>query len=360
MKHIIHITHNDGDAIGCALVAQNLYSDSDIMENTYFCSIGTTDDKINELLEEGIPDALLISDIAISEEMATKLEQIHEESGMEILGIDHHQTNKLCENHDDWWIINSGKVLDEMITNEYTTISAAEILLKVFKESSYTGVSPVLEKLIKMISRYDTWNWRYFPYSWDECNITDDVVPQICQEMGAYNCYNAIKDMYKQDINGDVIATEDNMVPDYFLTLYDIHKRNEERYFKTLEVKCKVTIMHELVYAIIFCENNVSNAAAEYIYNTYDFVDVVVIVYMSSGQIGLRTCKPDIDVSELAKVWKGGGHPKAAGTDLPPTEMLALSATYLLKAIPIGQFDAARKEKMNANSEAGYNSGTNS
>ena len=46
----------------------------------------------------------------------------------------------------------------------------------------------------------------------------------------------------------------------------------------------------------------------------YDFIE---IINFSSNGVSFRTRKDDVNLTKLAKVFNGGGHPKAAGCPIP-------------------------------------------
>ena len=159
---ILHITHDDLDAEGCATIAE-LYAEAMGFEiETHFCHIGTTDKAIEDILNENTYNGILISDIGVSYTMAERLDK----SGMVVAMVDHHATNRLNQKY-DWALV--GK-------NE--TESATWLLYRLMKDDIERNLTSnkivrTLETFANKVSRYDTWEWQKHPtdYSEEDLNI---------------------------------------------------------------------------------------------------------------------------------------------------------------------------------------------
>ena len=116
-----HLTHNDMDALGCALIVNYYYKKKDEEDTkitgiktktnveTIFCAIGYQDDKMLEFLNKLMTSPFsyskssidfIISDISIKEDTINELknccERLEGEYGImtSIKGYDHHISNK--------------------------------------------------------------------------------------------------------------------------------------------------------------------------------------------------------------------------------------------------------------------------
>ena len=343
-RHAIHITHNDADAVGCALVANVMYPDTDISKNTYFCSIGTQDDVLNDALEDyasrgEVLSLIVISDISLSVENCERLTKIAETGITEVVGYDHHVTNCLNEKF-PWFNVFSGKVPKTWpIDDIETTISAAEIMLS--RAALDINKVSVLSALIYMISRYDTWTWKKYPYDWSEHypNMSDDLIATICHMIGADECYKQLAPLYKPNCVGEIKATFDHMVPEHFHTLYKTMKTKEDYAIKSAMKKVHVVKMSDGDTIALFpSENEHSNAIAEYVYSNYESIDIVVVLYVSSSKIGLRCREGHRDVSKIAGCFGGGGHPSAAGCTLSRAAMLAALSIYQVRSTTLENY----------------------
>ena len=103
MNKGVHITHNDGDAVGCALVASFFFPNLHFEKDTRFTAIGTQDAAVSSLIEEieqahqnneEIPKVILVSDIGLSKESYDSLYQLQIKYDIIVRCFDHHVTNK--------------------------------------------------------------------------------------------------------------------------------------------------------------------------------------------------------------------------------------------------------------------------
>ena len=349
-KYGIHITHNDSDAVGCALVAAFVYTEYNLENNTYFCSATGASEKLNKILDdieksgEHYPGFILISDISIDEETAVRLEGIRDLTGTKLLGMDHHPTNHLYIKH-DWfhviceekyskegviYICDNGLRYDPVI-NKNVPISACRFIFDDHcdKEGQY---NPVIQGLVDSISRYDTWVWKnYTPSQISHINSIgtsmDDITSVLSKFLGSNNLFQQLYNNAEKLPSQYTYGYNDWI--DYFfggelLNLYHILKRKENLAVKSIIKRTKVIDRFHLdnsdkLYkvAMFISTDEYSNAQAEYIYNLSDEIDFVIIIYPSTCNLGFRCSKnKDIDVSSIAKSYGGGGHKNASGAKL--------------------------------------------
>lgn len=338
-EKVIHVTHNDADGVGCGIVAAIMLGNTyDLEHNTHFCSIGGVNEKLNSLLDEydendNIPDLVIISDISISEDTADRLEE-YEKKGTKLIGVDHHGTNTLRR---PWFKVITDKFKDVRF-KEPVLISATYILSFVLKEVlsinedmyliSDNRVMNNFKLMIDMISRYDTWEWKYKPFDYNGLldykeNIYSVITSFIGPDKTFEDLFLHYKSYYIVDIAEDDYITP---FPAMFKIIYNIECQNSERFIKSLKDKTRVYEEDGKVIATFINENEYSNDAAEFLYG-YNFIDIVEILYPSSSITGYRTKKDDIDVSKFALTrydGKGGGHAKASGTNSISDEKYAM------------------------------------
>ena len=100
-------------------------------------------------------------------------------------------------------------------------------------------------------------------------------------------------------------------------------------------------LLEDYTVAFFPFENDHANAACEYIYNNYDYIDIVIVLYPSSNKIGLRT-KKEINLGKLVKKYWGdnaGGHPAAAWATISKVEMLGMMSSYLINSETLADYD---------------------
>ena len=315
LRHGIHITHNDSDAVGCALVLSYFHPLWDFQNNTYFCAIGRQDKQVDELIhnikneEEKMPEAIYISDISLSEDTCEMLDEFCKTHNIILHGFDHHITNVLDEKY-DWWEVSKTPV--HRTPTIVTEISATLLMYNHFSQKNeYAYLKPeIIFPVSNLISDYDTWVWKKYPSIYNFESVSADIASVVCSILKPEKMFQYMYDHYCDGLK----KHQETMFPSLFYTLYDIEIVNRDRYLKSLHYNTKIFSHNGFNFAMFMCENSFVNAAAEYIYNTYEFVDMVIAIYPVTKKLSLRTNRPDIDLGNIAKTYyNGGGHKSAAG-----------------------------------------------
>lgn len=307
---ILHITHDDLDAEGCATIAE-LYADAMGFEiETHFCHIGTTDKTIEDILNENTYNGILITDIGVSYEMAERLNN----SGMVVAMVDHHATNKLDQKY-DWALI--GK-------NE--TESATLLLYRLMKddiERNLTSNKSVrtLETFANKVSRYDMWEWQKHPtdYSEEDLNIINLL-------MGNVRSVTIFKKMI-------LTPSYEKFIPGVYQEFVDAYK---ERRINSVERTAKNCVKTQLTldgveYNVGICipSSEFFNAEITGCYQANPELDIVFGLTPTRRMMSLRSGKAGVNCGEIAaKFYHGGGHAGAAGGNID----MSLLETYMKKS----------------------------
>lgn len=297
MKKIIHVTHNDGDALGCALVV-GLIPDFDT--EVAFIQAGETDQFINSniLNDENYLktlDGILITDLSITHELAAILQRLLDEGVISYLNLfDHHITNNLDELGYSW--IHVGK-------NKYE--SAALQVFNYYKNTFEDTISKTFFKqfqdFIKSISRYDTWQWREQPEYNDG---TEQYANGLIRMLGIIDVYERIVLNMKKSI---LFSDEDKALIKYY---FYAQKKAVSSF------RYSLSNFNEYRVAILLSSKDdmFSNAILEKMYQSIGEVDLVVAIKPDLFTLEFRTNKPDVNVGRIAKnLYQGGGHKKASG-----------------------------------------------
>lgn len=308
---ILHITHDDLDAEGCAVIAE-LWADAMGVEvETHFCHIGTTDKTIEDILDNNTYNGILITDIGVSYKMADRLDK----SGMVIQMVDHHATNKLDLKY-GWALV--GK--DE-------TESATLLLYRLLKDdiersilSSNKSVR-TLETFANKVSRYDMWEWQKHPtdYSEEDLNIINLL-------MGNTRAVSIFKKMI-------ISPSYERFIPGVYQEFIDAYKeRRVSSVERTVKNCVKTTLeLDNRVYKIGICipSSEFFNAEITGCYQAYPELDIVFGLAPSRRMMSMRSGKADVNCGEIAaKHYGGGGHAGAAGGNLD----MCLFETYMKKS----------------------------
>lgn len=372
----LHITHNDSDALGCALIVEALNTGSSALVETQFCKNGImpSDMLINALKiaenNDMIYKKIFISDISVSEEALVLAEEYKErmnDQGFEVqlFGFDHHLTNHANEKH-DWFIVKHSKH-DE--TYGDILISACEIMFdelesemtKILNEECGKVVSTRalngLYQMVHTISRYDTWTWKNNPSYTKEQQIScaepifadivkvnpetleqefaylfgDDFYAISCKCFGIQETFDVFRSIWiglafyyidddvdpeepidKSNLDNFKKYLEEFIYPEKFCTAYSVQKKREESAIKYAEKRFKFRVINEYIVGEYINNDEFSNAVIDHYKSIFPFVDYFIIYYPNTEQIGLRTGKDYVDVSLIASRLFGGGGHKQA------------------------------------------------
>ena len=291
-------THTDLDGVGCAILMKNVYRNGEI--DIEYCDYGNVNDKIEKFLnsnEDFNFDKVFITDISVDESISnwiqTKIE-LNETYNKFIL-LDHHKTAEWL-NRFDW-----AKVEENSKYLERKT-SGTQMLHEWFisNNSEYIKNNWFNSKeFISMVNNYDTWYWKE----------VGDIKPKQL---------NDLLYIYGRDKFIDKILYElDNCLLHFNPTDDLLLKLRQEDIDRYIEKKNKSIIKIELKglsVGAVFAENYISEVGNILCELNKD-LDLIALINMDYS-ISYRTIKDHIDVSEFAKIFDGGGHKKASGSQI--------------------------------------------
>ena len=360
MKVVLHFTHTDLDALGCAAIVNTAFKYSllgEYMVCTYYCNNSDVDiiiarvvDKLkkSELIYDDIPieckdiTNIFVTDIGIKEDTADLLENLVDTSICELVGIDHHISNKLVR---DWFYIipdivdineaviksnSNGKYLSFnkwMTCDKYPMyVSATAILFSYMIDNGYynnikntiDGIShyKFLLEICTRISLYDTWEWKKQQSFCDEYHITElaSVVSQLGLKKSEKILDVSNKAEYIDMISGylEILNAQFNKALDSAFKNYKIYNRVGIMFPDT---NINISMLHDKIHEK---------------YNISDKVDYTVFVYVNTNTVSLRTIRDDIDLSKIAMKYGGGGHKKAAGFTAPNSLIMNYLSSFML------------------------------
>ena len=379
----IDFTHNDADAIGCAIVLdlfarhelscikfddEKKYMCEDIVSlqhhfNSIYASesmISTyvnyvkriiesdetlTDEELTlfKLLSLGkdyndyevfaIPKYIIISDLPLSETNANALEEHREKYEIEVVYVDHHASNNMNQYY-PWCHVQS----EEDGIPKSAAYFLREILFNPIKESvTYHQFKSIwgfgYDDYIEDISRYDTWEWKNHPKE----IATEYYTNAIISYKGVKDAYLLISDTVLN--RKEISSLRDDPECNILINLFD---EARERAIKNGLATTVYTTGDKLSYPQEYHDCNVAlvvlpdvnyNDVMEAIYKQEDRkVDIVMGMFPKTKTISFRGNNPEIDLSKLAKeVYSGGGHKYAAGAKVNTTVFInALTIYYNL------------------------------
>lgn len=388
INSLLHITHNDSDAVGCALVdgfifpsrtldkkarvyvaAGAEYADKVILAELFhskFSSIKEARECIRKEQENfGYSyyhnyDMLLISDHDVSIEMADFLNEymsstINTEHEFHVFLIDHHSHKLINELYDkyDWIYLTRDKHQSACSFMLSKYVSSVLFQYSQIEENHFVGYDEYkcLEILIRLIAFYDTFSYK------DDPVLYDDYL----------NIFRGSSVIYKADYIANVIHYKDNVsvvvdeLESYYFQYFDENYNHKTEFgsdfvkkkimpfdfhyinqsiiptvyrknLKDIEKKAKVVNFNafgETCRCVIFLScrgDNISDSCYDII-KRYPAISMAMVIFPESEEISLRS-DGTIDVSKVACSLKGGGHPKAAGFHANTEVMLYLINSY--------------------------------
>lgn len=329
MGKILHITHDDADALGCALVAEFI---PEIYQDVYFNNVRDADNAINEALGENLDnpneyEKILITDISISDEMAEKLDKLD----IEVELIDHHKTNKLNEKY-SWATVES----------EYEIVpsSASGIIYREYLSEIPLKLAKALKPFIMMIERYDTWEWKNHPQQSLYFSGKEEYINILVRKLGVKFTFDLLK-VYILNCSENIIMSDnerkiENLFPEfaYNMIMNEIKTRTKilDEFGKEvvkLSLTC-ITIKRTYSCRLFLSNNLYTNEKLSKIYTEDPTCDIAISLDPVNLTVSLRASNDnDIDVSEVAKEFgHGGGHKKAAGAKISIRRCASLISKY--------------------------------
>jgi oligoribonuclease NrnB/cAMP/cGMP phosphodiesterase (DHH superfamily) len=245
-------TDSDLDGIGCGIVMSNA-GEVDI---TY-----SNPRKINNDIIAFINDGtyseygmIFITDLSVTIETADLIENVFDKGPVWRL-LDHHLTGVHLRPY-LWSIIKTHDDNGELCCGTYLIHEVMRPLLK----------NPVeMDKFVSLVNSYDTFNW----------------------------------------------VKEDRIEAKHFNDLFGIYGRDRFiSHNKTKQLRRFKTANYTV--GVIFNEKYVSETGKTICENEPD-LDFIILLDYGYRTAGMRTIRDDIDLSEIAKRFGGGGHKKAAG-----------------------------------------------
>lgn len=281
-------THTDLDGVSCEILGRIAFGeDIDVVR----CGYGNIDDKVEEFINSDEEyDKLFITDISVKKELADALNNVSDK----VILLDHHKT-ALWLNEYPFALV---QVEDESVGKMCGAYLFYEYLKKNHKEFDDT---PALKLFIDYVRMYDTWEWK---------EKYDNIIPKRLNDLMYIDGPNEFIDkmVYRLENNLFILDDTDLMklqIEQTYINSY-IAQKNE-----TLMVNDDLFPGH--IVGITFADKYISELGNK-LCELHPELDFVVLINMSTLTVSYRTVKDNLDLSDIAKRFGGGGHPKASGS----------------------------------------------
>ncbi|MBQ3420485.1 MAG: hypothetical protein IJH34_02205 [Romboutsia sp.] len=280
------ITHNDLDGIGCYIVLRTLLDDDIDVE---YCNYQEVNDvALDTLSNEEKYEKIYITDISVTEDVADRLDTISNK----LVLLDHHVT-ALFLNKYKWANVKEYE-------DEEKTCGTKLLYNYIFDNYSNIKTNDTLNEFVWKTKLYDTWLW---------ADKYDDVSAKYLNDL----MYIIGKETFIEEMAYKIISNS-ALFNDFDLKLLEIKQREIDDY---VEKKNKYLIKTNILgynAGIVFAESNISELGNK-LCNMNPELDLVIMINQKG--ISYRTAKDNVNVSEIAKQFGVGGHPKASGSSMP-------------------------------------------
>ena len=329
MLRMKHISHLDLDGYGSSILSEllmNFYPEGAMTLET----VNILPNRLTAEMEETFTnidnyDLVVITDLAVNQKLVDMVRD--HPKGNKVRVFDHH----LCEIEE---------LPENFLVTEKSPIHANKLTCatelyynfirndKVYSLIYDQGVRKAISYFVECIRVYDTFEF------WDTRNEDSNEVDMTYYDAPRLNTLFHIMDRdefieyikkYLYSNNWECLTSSNREYP-WISKVLELEQIKNDKYVESAirrmaRTPFKYTIykngqVHELDYTIgvIFAEKSspvIANTALER-NEDLDFCAVV-----SNNQVSIYSNKPDIDVSNIAKLFGGGGHKEAAGFTIP-------------------------------------------
>lgn len=288
-------THNDLDGLACVLLAKLAYGEDAI--DFEICHYKDIHDKLTLYLDEKqyeTFDHCFITDISMKEELAATITEHFGLNSIPFTLIDHHisaitlNTYPWCHItiEDDHGIKCSGTSLF------YETLCTLDVS---YKERLYT---PLVQSFVEKVRRYDTWDWQTLE------DLEAKQLNDLFFILGKERFLDYWQERLEKDTGNFSFDTTQKLLLEIRQNEIDqyIESRNEEIIAKEI-----AGYKAGIVFANQF-QSELGNQLA-LLHPEYDFIAMINV----GGGVSCRTVKDNVNLAEIAALFDGGGHAKAAG-----------------------------------------------
>ncbi|MBU8907963.1 DHH family phosphoesterase [Desertibacillus haloalkaliphilus] len=283
-------SHNDLDGVGCGVVAKIAFSEQvDVRYN----SVSGLDVQVGRFLDKGRKDdVVFITDLSVNEDNERRIDTYVQDGG-NIQLIDHHKT-ALHFNEYDW-----GSVQVEY--EDGRLASATSLFYDHLIETNQLEPTPTLDQFVELVRQYDTWEW----------DKNENIKAKRLNDL----FFLLSIDEFEERMIDRIKNTQEFSFDEFETKLLDLEEGKIERYVRKKRRELVQTFIGDYCVGIVHAESYHSELGNE-LGKANDHLDYIAIVSVGGKRMSLRTVHDEVDVSQIAGQFGGGGHAKASGCSL--------------------------------------------
>ena len=287
-------THIDLDGIGCAILGKLAFKNIDVE----YCNYNDVNTKIKQFIDNKYYnnyDFVYITDISVNKDVAELINNMC--SSEKFLLIDHHSTALWLNNY-SWCIVKEYDTsLDEKVSGTYLFF---QYLLReigvIFPLRQYKTI----RYFIDLVRKYDTWLWAT-KYNDDTPKKWNDLLYILGRDRFID------KVLLKIQTNNLNFDDTDNL-------LLELEQEKIDQYVETKNKQLIVKNIQEYNAGVVFAEQYISELGNR-LSQMHPELDFIVVINIEQS-CSYRTVKDGIHLGNIAEIYGGGGHQKAAGSPI--------------------------------------------
>lgn len=280
-------THTDLDGVGCAVLAKIAFGDN---VDISYCNYNEIDDYVSQFIHADSGYGIVhVTDISVSSETA----EVINNADINITLLDHHAT-ALALNRYSWCRV-------EVSGENGMKTSGTEMYYQHLVQSGCLKQTAALDGFSNLIRDYDTWRWSELGEDGLICKKVNDLLYLYGREMFIDWCISEIR-------TGEfpTLHFEDEVV-------LRVKQREIDAYIDAKEAKMWTKNVLGYTCGVVFADKHFSELGNK-ICQRHPEIDFCAMIDMD-GTISYRTVRDDINLgADIAKMFGGGGHAKAAGS----------------------------------------------
>jgi uncharacterized protein len=287
------LTHNDLDGVSCGILAKLAFKDN---VDVSYHSISGLNHQVQAFLEKKDKDTLLfITDLSVHEDNEKRISEFVSAGGKVKL-IDHHKSAEHLNQHS--WASVSVKQRDGRLA------SATSLLYEYLLQNEFLSRSAILDEFVEHVRQYDTWDWE------QNGNFTAKQLNDLFSMISI--------DEFEENIITKLTGNAEFSFNEIEQKLLDVEEDRVGRYINRKKREVYQMNIGNYFAGIVHAESYHSELGNE-LSKEFPHLDYIAMVMVGSKRISLRTIHDEVDVSEIAAKYDGGGHQKASGCNLTPT-----------------------------------------
>lgn len=304
MKKVKLLTHNDLDGVGCYIVSRIMLP-SDYKIDVTYCTHGNIEEMTSEaILHMDEYEKIYMTDIVVYDSYIQQF--FTPEVASKFVIIDHHKTALELKKYE----------FAHVSVEENEVLMSGTYLFYKYLKEIYNVSNRKLERFVENVRAYDTWDWK-------------KNGNQLAKTTNDLMYIKGIND-FAEDMIDAVANTEDDLFlneTDWILLKYETQKL--VNYIKSKEKDIiDFRLGDNYHFGVVYAEQYVSDLGSQLAMLHPEF-DAIAII--GAKTVSLRTIREDVDVSEIAKQYGGGGHQKAAGFPIETAERMMYIMRILKK-----------------------------